>query len=349
MVAAFDAIDSWFEPGFKVRKQKAAKVSSGRKSSASHSGGARAGSVQSASAKAANIKSVIKKAPEVMVKITGASDGTRSFKAHIDYISRNGKIELENETGDTLQGVETLRGLRDMHKHLNVPYEGKNNEFLHVMFSMPNGTPEKELRKAVADFCKAEFSNRAYLMAFHSDTKSPHVHVCVGTRDLNAIDTPRLSPRKNDLQRWRQSFAENLRSQGVDAAASGRAVRGNFRKGEHAAVNQQRRDTPPRVPKVYEGMAKDAQAAVAANKRPTNPAQSKIDATRAAVAAQWASVADKLAAAGDRSLSAAARRMVDSVGEVRSSALQDLYDAAKDAQREQQRGGAGGRDTDYSL
>ena len=38
--------------------------------------------------------------PEVMVKITGFGKGGNHVKAHLDYISRKGDVELENERGE---------------------------------------------------------------------------------------------------------------------------------------------------------------------------------------------------------------------------------------------------------
>ena len=45
---------------------------------------------------------------EVMVKITGFGKGAGHVKAHLDYISRNGKVELENDRGEVLSGVSSF-------------------------------------------------------------------------------------------------------------------------------------------------------------------------------------------------------------------------------------------------
>ncbi|MEP7300402.1 MAG: hypothetical protein ABI699_02660 [Caldimonas sp.] len=39
----------------------------------------------------------------------------------------------------------------------------------------------------------------------------------------------RLSPRKADLQRWRETFAEKLRGWGIEAEATRQAARGAIR------------------------------------------------------------------------------------------------------------------------
>ena len=111
-MAAFDSIDGWFDEGFRIsQSRKAAKGYSSsrdkRRTSSSGSPSPRGGMSTSGGSgvKKANIKSVLSKAPEVMVKITGSSKGLNSAKNHIDYISRNGKIDLVDETGEQHAGT----------------------------------------------------------------------------------------------------------------------------------------------------------------------------------------------------------------------------------------------------
>jgi len=52
-------------------------------------------------------------APEVMVKISGGGKKMGQIKAHLDYISRNGEVELEDENGAILRGVDDVREIRD--------------------------------------------------------------------------------------------------------------------------------------------------------------------------------------------------------------------------------------------
>jgi len=364
---AFDPIDSWFEKGFRIRQQSGAKAAQGaRRDGARSAGGSpapRGSSKFSADAKAKNIKSVARKAPEVMVKITGSSDGMASVKHHLDYISRNGQVELVNESGESISGTAEVRALREQLKASQIPEESKKREFLHVIFSMPAGTPEKEMREAVAEFCKEEFSNRRYVMAFHDDTDHTHMHVCVGTRDIDRADEARLSPRKADLFRWRQNFADKLRENGVDAAASERRHRFVHKKAEHAVVRQIRADDPkspvfngnrakerantramnavlkpktafvgalpsPRTPKVYQGLKKELQEALATNTRPKNPAEDKIEANRKNTLAGWEKVAINLERAGDIDLAKQVRELMQ-VGEKQpKSRNQELFDLA---------------------
>ena len=46
-----------------------------------------------------------------MVKVSGGGKGMRSIKAHMDYISRNGDVVLENENGELIDGKEAVQFL----------------------------------------------------------------------------------------------------------------------------------------------------------------------------------------------------------------------------------------------
>lgn len=177
--------------------------------------------------------SITKKPPQVMVKISGGGKGMKQIKDHLDYISRNGKIDLENEDGDILSGKEDLGELRDewqVSGGFRIPEEGDKRESFNIIFSMPEGTNELAVKRAVRDFAAQEFDNHRYAMALHTfDTdpdpepsKHPHVHLVVKARGFDGI---RLNPRKADLQRWREGFAEALREHGVEAAATKRVQR----------------------------------------------------------------------------------------------------------------------------
>jgi hypothetical protein len=60
-------------------------------------------------------------------------------------------------------------------------------------------------------------------MVLHDHQANPHVHLSVRAESKNGR---RLNPRKADLQRWREMFAERLRGWGIDAEASRQATRG---------------------------------------------------------------------------------------------------------------------------
>jgi len=81
--------------------------------------------------------------------------------------------------------------------------------------------------KAAREFAAKEFAGHRYLMVLHDHQANPHVHLSVRA---TARDGSRLNPRKTDLHRWRETFAEKLRGWGVEAEASRQSTRGENRR-----------------------------------------------------------------------------------------------------------------------
>lgn len=170
-----------------------------------------------------------RKAPEVMVKISGGGKCIAQVKAHLDYISRNGLVELENEDGEIILGREAVQDVRDEWKsgQYGLPDNGSRRETFNIVLSMPPGTHRRAVNDAIRAFARAEFGdNHAYFFAIHDDEAHPHGHLCVKALGL---DGSRLNPRKADLQRWRERFAEALREQGIEANATPRRARSHTR------------------------------------------------------------------------------------------------------------------------
>ena len=214
------------------------------------------------------LSGIVRKVPEVMVKVSGGGKGMRAIKAHMDYISRNGDVALENENGEVIAGKEAVRDLRDEWKNslYGIPEESGKKEAFNIVLSMPPGTDRKAVTDAAREFAKTEFSgNFQYVFATHDDEKHPHVHLCVKAQ---GIDGTRLNPRKADLQRWREGFAEALREHGIEANATPRLVRGARRRTRrqaalHVDASQRRSQGGERTPnaskkvvKGYESLAK---------------------------------------------------------------------------------------------
>lgn len=60
----------------------------------------------------ARLARTLKRVPEVMVKITSSCKGMRQIGKHIDYISRKGELELEDQDGFLLKGRSELQDLK---------------------------------------------------------------------------------------------------------------------------------------------------------------------------------------------------------------------------------------------
>jgi hypothetical protein len=183
----------------------------------------------------AQITRTTQKTPEVMVKITskmGAGKGMAAIANHLDYISRNGKVQLEDHEGRLLNSRADVKDIKNDWAQ-DISEVTKRRETINVIFSMAKGTPAAEVKEAVSDYLKQEFGGKhEYVFALHTDTDNPHVHVCIKMASIKKR-SKRLNPRKNDLQRWREGFAQSLRKYGIAANATPRKTRGVAQQPSH--------------------------------------------------------------------------------------------------------------------
>lgn len=178
----------------------------------------------------AGLKAVVRRYPEVMVKVTGGGRGMGAVKAHMLYICRGGGLDMETDDGDVIRGREEVTDLvwEWQHSGAYVPAESHRREAFHLMLSMPPDTNSQAVLWAAREFAAGEFVRFKYAMVLHepeADPKShrPHVHLIVRAQ---GADGQRLNPRKADLARWRQLFADRLMERGVAACATKRQTRG---------------------------------------------------------------------------------------------------------------------------
>ena len=203
-----------------------------------HGGGAASGA--GAGGARATLARVVRRAPEVMVKITGRTRDAGHLKRHLDYISRNGRVTLEGPDGERLEGRGAVRDLAaDWAAELAVePRRRDAPVSLSIILSMPAGTDAFRLHDAARAFAAATFADRQpYVFALHTDQPHPHVHLTVR---MLGRDGARLNPRKADLQAWREALARALRDRGVEAEATPRRARGVVRKAERMPVRKLR-------------------------------------------------------------------------------------------------------------
>jgi hypothetical protein len=197
----------------------------------------------------AKLARIAARAPEVMVKVTGRTRDSGHLRAHLDYISRNGQLELETSDGALIVGRDGVRELAvdwaaeqlaDRRTREIAPFSHS------VVLSMPAGTDQIALRDAARAFAVDVFTRgyadgstggHEYAFTLHTDTACPHVHLSIRSRGDRG---QRLNPKKADLELWRQVFAEKLRERGVVAEATPRRARGVTRKPERGPLRKMR-------------------------------------------------------------------------------------------------------------
>ncbi|MEP7350954.1 MAG: relaxase/mobilization nuclease domain-containing protein [Sphingorhabdus sp.] len=182
----------------------------------------------------AKLARIVRKAPEVVVKVTGRQRGGVHVKAHLDYIGRKGDVEIETRDGEILTAKEDIAE-RAAEWSDTLQWRSRPTvSSVSLIFSMPAGTDPDKVLGAVRALAHAELSdNHDYVLALHTDTPRPHVHLTV---QAEGLDRKRFNPRPVQLNRFRERFARELRARGVAAEATPRRARGQGIAGTSMAL-----------------------------------------------------------------------------------------------------------------
>jgi hypothetical protein len=185
---------------------------------------------------------VLRRAPQVMVKVTGGGRGMGAIAAHLRYIAKGGRLPIEDDRGVVRDGKEALQSVIDQWRYggSRIPELSERREAFNIMLSMPAGTDPRTVQQAAREFAHIELRNHRYAMVLHTHQANPHVHISVRAEGR---DGKRLNPRKEDLHRWRETFAQRLRDWGIEAEATSQAVRGS-RHREQSAWSRGKRNAP---------------------------------------------------------------------------------------------------------
>ena len=246
---------------------------------------------------------VVRRAPQVMVKVTGGGRGMKAIAAHFRYISKNGRLDIEDERGETTRGKDALPELADDWRFGGtLIYDnaelGQRREAFNIMLSMPHGTDPLTVQRAAREFARIELADHKYVMVLHDHQANPHVHISVRAESKHG---KRLNPRKADLHRWRETFAEKLRDRGVEAEATRQATRGRNRNYDPLWRIKAREDGRLR------------------GRRPSTKSGAQAHATRADAVAAWMEVGRALATSTDRADRDLARSIASFIQEMSST------------------------------
>lgn len=242
----------------------------------------------------ATLSRVVRKAPEVLVKVTGRKKGAGHVVAHLDYIGRKGDLALETRDGELISDKAAIERIAEEWSDPLYWRQGTTVSAVSMVFSMPTGTDPETVKQAVRETADRLLGdNHDYVMALHTDTPRPHVHLTV---QAEGIDRQRFDPRREDLFKFREAFAGALRSRGVVAEATPRWSRGEGRAGASMALTQMRakiRSGASRQPTEADmRQAREAMSiALGKGKQPAFVARAK---------ARWAETRQRYATAADR-------------------------------------------------
>ena len=153
----------------------------------------------------AKLARIVRKAPEVVVKVTGRQRGGSHVKAHLEYIGRRGDVEIETRDGEILTTNEDIAERAAEWSDALQWRSRPTVSSVALIFSMPEGADPDKVLGAVRALAHAELSdNHDYVIALHTDTPRPYVHLTV---QAEGLDRTRFNPRPVQLNRFRERFA----------------------------------------------------------------------------------------------------------------------------------------------
>jgi len=279
----------------------------------------------------AQIVRTVSRAPEVMVKVSGGANSARGVTAHLRYIDRQGKLEIDTDEGRRTMGKGAEAELvADWDLEARGPYRRRAGrtpvKLVHnVILSMPKGTSSEKLLAASRDFAREQFAlKHRYALVLHTDQDHPHVHLVFKAVSEHG---ERLNIRKATLREWRGAFAQQLRSHGVSANATERAVRGEtrsrFKDGIHRAMlRAESRHVLNRVERIARELRTGGLKPV--------PGKAKLLETRRDLIEGWHTVADAFLEVGQGAL---AQKIWGFIGGMRPPLTTDEQLAAMLAER----------------
>jgi len=112
---------------------------------------------------------VVRRAPQVMVKVTGGGRGMKAIVAHFRYISKNGRLDIEDEQGQVSRGREAVRELADDWRYGGTLIDDVSHrlEAFNIILSMPRGTDPMGVLRSAREFARAELANHKYVLVRH--------------------------------------------------------------------------------------------------------------------------------------------------------------------------------------
>lgn len=179
------------------------------------------------------------KAPQVMFKISSYRKTLRDIKSHLTYVTRHGKVPLEDQNGNIIGDAERediatlwhdteVMNVTARARYLKKDLDANNYPRVaaSIVLSMPPGTDREKFAEAVKDYATTEFAEKGfeYLLAFHNDTRHPHAHLLLRMRNIE--NNRKINPKKEDIRKWREGLRDKMNEHGLLSVSIPSRLRG---------------------------------------------------------------------------------------------------------------------------
>ena len=191
--------------------------------------------------------------PQAVVKISSYSHSAGAVWDRVNYIARDGELEVETPHGEKLTQAELEERVEGWRTETGA--RRREQISMSAVASFPQGVDQEQATEAARQFFQEAFAdNHDYVFAGHTDAKNFHVHVVVQSA---GHDGKQLRIRRDELQDLRMLYAEKAAEQGIELDASprwGRGLEAERQKGLGIEGIERRGETP-----VLRGEGKEAE------------------------------------------------------------------------------------------
>ena len=161
--------------------------------------------------------------PQAVFKISSYSHSAAGVWDRVNYVARDGELEVETANGEKLESLVELEHMVDDWTQ-DTGERTTRRVAMSAVVSFPIGTDEEQATEAARQFFREAFAeNHDYIFASHTDAKQFHVHVVV---QAQGHDGKQLRLNRDDIQDLRMLLAEKASEQGIELDASPRWARG---------------------------------------------------------------------------------------------------------------------------
>lgn len=157
---------------------------------------------------------------EVFVKFTDGAKSRAGIRNAIKYISRDYNLELYDSEGSKYSNQEAIKDtIWRMQMNTYLPEKDGVDITKSLMFSPPvvAGVSKEDTIESVRKTLTSMYPENYFVMAYHTDTKHPHVHVVI---NINKSNGNRIQITNKNYDEMKKRFAQNLTEYGYEVKAT---------------------------------------------------------------------------------------------------------------------------------